>query len=874
MADSHAPPTSLTFRLVTLGGLALVDASGAALGQQRRRLALLAFLAAARGQGVSRDKLMAVLSPESSADSARHSLQQLLYHLRQQCGVELFVGTDPLRLDDGVITSDVADFDLSLSQGDLAKAVAVYRGPFLDGFHLDSAAFEEWASGERSRLAAQHRDALFRLAADADARGDRGEAIEWWRQLAALDPLNGRAALGLMRSLASAGDTPGALRHARVYEALVQSELGARLDAEVAGFVGRLRSGTYGVPGGKPSSDAEAGQPAPRAPPTPMPNDSIAAPSVSGSIAETARRVPSSHPGWRRVAGAVGVAVIAIAMLAGWWAWRRARGNVERGMTGLTVRSTIELPDSAPLASVQEAPNGDQLAISPDGRRLAYVAKRGTTRQLYVRELDRLEATPLSGTEEAHEPFFSPDGEWIGFLAGRELRKVSAKGGQLVTLATLSQPWTAAWATDERILVTEMEFGGRLTWVPSAGGVPRPNARQLEIPVGDMELVPGDKWILHSSVGLSRVSEIMLSSLETGRSYAITLDGVVDRDSADGSRTVHGRSPRLLRSGDLVYVSADGVPMVLPFDVRRRRVLGPPVPIPEAIRTEATRTLFAISRDGTLVYLPGPNAIRSRLVWLDYASGRVDTLPFPPAVYEGVHLSPDGREITVGVVEQGIRETRLLDTEHWRWTRLPPDSTFAPVPAARARDRPDLARVPLPSPDGRHIAVLVIPRGAGPDSGRGLWLATANGSEPEVKVASGPIAFHRFSPDGAWISYTDRSSGESEVYVAPVSQPARRVKITSETGDQARWTADGKTIVYVDGKRWYAVDVSTANGFRVGQPRFLFTGPFRQPFNWYYDISPDGRRFLLMVGPPEGRMNRLVVVTNWFAELGRLAPKR
>ena len=208
-------PPSL-FRLLSFGGLSLVDSSGTVMSQQRRRLALLARLSSAGESGASRDTLIACLSPESSTDSARHSLHQLLYYIRQQTRDDVFVGTDPMWLNPLVITSDRADFEAAIERGDLARAAALYRGPFLDGFHLNSVEFEEWAATERSRLAARHHDALLHLAANAETGDDHGPAIEWWRQLTSLDPLSGRAALGLMRSLSAAGDAPGALRHAQI----------------------------------------------------------------------------------------------------------------------------------------------------------------------------------------------------------------------------------------------------------------------------------------------------------------------------------------------------------------------------------------------------------------------------------------------------------------------------------------------------------------------------------------------------------------------------------------------------------------------------------------------------------------------------------
>lgn len=243
MRPSRDPHTRKPFRLLALGGAALVDAGGAVVAEQRRRLALLALIAAGRGKGVSRDKLVSYLSPESSSESARHALHQLLYYLRQQAGEDVLLGTDPLRLNPDVLTSDVMEFEDALDRGELDAAVALYRGPFLDGFHIgDSMEFEEWAAAERLRLAARNVDALFRLAAAADARNDSAAAIGWWTKLAGLDPLGGRAASGLIRAYAAAGDVPAALRHAATYDSIVRAEFGVEPDPELAACVAELQT--------------------------------------------------------------------------------------------------------------------------------------------------------------------------------------------------------------------------------------------------------------------------------------------------------------------------------------------------------------------------------------------------------------------------------------------------------------------------------------------------------------------------------------------------------------------------------------------------------------------------------------------------------
>ena len=242
MPPSREPHARKSFRLLSLGTAGLVDATGAVVAEQRRRLALLVLVASSGERGVSRDRLIAFLSPESPTESARHALHQLLYYLRQQVGEDAFVGTDPLRLNREVVAFDVAEFEAALDAGALEDAVALYRGPFLDGFHLgDSAEFEEWAAGERSRLAAKHADALGRLGEAVAARGDHSAACVWWRRLAAVDPLSGHAALGLVRSLAASGDRAGAIRHARTHEQLVRAEIGGQPEPELAALMAELQ---------------------------------------------------------------------------------------------------------------------------------------------------------------------------------------------------------------------------------------------------------------------------------------------------------------------------------------------------------------------------------------------------------------------------------------------------------------------------------------------------------------------------------------------------------------------------------------------------------------------------------------------------------
>lgn len=234
------------FRLRTFGPLRLeVDRGNiprAAI--QKRRLALLAAIANTGNAGLPRAKAALLLWPESDADSARHSLSQLLYSTKQSLSVDPMASTSGnLRLNSSVITSDVHDFDVAIATKDLKRAASLYAGPFLDGFNLpDSTEFEQWMESERTKRAGQIAGALKELASHAVAEGDAARAADWWKRLAALEPLDSNFALALMKALESAGNTPGALRHGLLHAALVRDELGMDPDATILAYANRLQA--------------------------------------------------------------------------------------------------------------------------------------------------------------------------------------------------------------------------------------------------------------------------------------------------------------------------------------------------------------------------------------------------------------------------------------------------------------------------------------------------------------------------------------------------------------------------------------------------------------------------------------------------------
>ncbi len=241
--ESDAP----RFRLETLGTLTLrglQQLSVAAEGrQQRRRLALLAVLASAGERGRSRDQLLLLFWPDSTEKKARHSLDQLLYAIRTSLDDSIFTGVNPIRVNPSIIDADVRQFESSLDSGDLEAAIAIYHGPFLDGFHPgETREFQDWLDSERQRLASKYLDALAKLAASAERDSDLANAIRWRRRLVEADPLSTRHAVGLVRTLAHSGDLVAALEFATRYERTAQRELGVNDIPELNELVAEIRN--------------------------------------------------------------------------------------------------------------------------------------------------------------------------------------------------------------------------------------------------------------------------------------------------------------------------------------------------------------------------------------------------------------------------------------------------------------------------------------------------------------------------------------------------------------------------------------------------------------------------------------------------------
>ena len=205
---------------------------------------MLAAVARAGDRGVTREKLLGMLWPDSDEENGRASLSQALSMLRRELGDgDVFTGVQALRLNQAAATCDVLEFEAAMAAGDHERAVALYDGPFLEAFRVPGAeGLDRWIEEERSHLATRFAEALERLGRQAMERGKAVKAVDWWRRRAALDPLNARVTLELMRALAAAGERHAAIRQARIYEALVDQELALGPDSEVVKFAAALRN--------------------------------------------------------------------------------------------------------------------------------------------------------------------------------------------------------------------------------------------------------------------------------------------------------------------------------------------------------------------------------------------------------------------------------------------------------------------------------------------------------------------------------------------------------------------------------------------------------------------------------------------------------
>jgi serine/threonine-protein kinase len=554
----------------------------------------------------------------------------------------------------------------------------------------------------------------------------------------------------------------------------------------------------------------------------------------------------------------------------------------------------VRIPDGQELRH----PHAPFLAVAADGSQLVY----NTTSGLYLRALRDPEARLVPGSEEdLSQPFFSPDGRWIGYFAGGELKKIASGGGAPIVLCRAGPPFGASWGRDGAIVFAQEDGVYR---VPDGGGAP-----EKLMPLGEREraygpqILPGGAWLL------ATIAEV--------RTYPRWDDArVVAHSLRSGARKVlrtGAAEARYVPTGHLVFVVKDAL-HAQRFDLDAVKVSGEPVTMVEGLQ----RAVFpreqglgfaswGFSDDGTLVYARSWLVTRERVLALVDREGAIERLDVPPAAYAAPRFSPDGLRVAVQTLDQGDPE--MWSGDIWVYDldgkqqirQLTFDGkSHDPTWTADGKrityhaDR-DLYWQPVDGGAPERLTVADEGTYHRPDAWSGDTLAyqvhrgretteiwtVSPGQEPKrfFGVPRVWVSQPAFSPDGKWLAYVSSETGRFEVYLQPYPATGARHRVTQQGGMCPKWSPDGREIVYrrsfdsrvyrSTGASLYAVPVSTEKGVRVGSERALPMEGFLV-FHSYcdYDIAPDGQRYV-MVYPASGRPDpvRLGVVQGWFGEL-------
>jgi Tol biopolymer transport system component len=323
--------------------------------------------------------------------------------------------------------------------------------------------------------------------------------------------------------------------------------------------------------------------------------------------------------------------------------------------------------------------SGPAVALSPDGTHLAYVARQGGTQQLYLRAMDSLAAKPIPGTEGGVSPFFSPDGQWLGFFVGGKLKKVSVSGGPALTLGDAALPHGGSWDSQGMIAFSPTQVSA-LQQVSDAGGTPQPLTRREKREVTQRwpEFLPGGKAVLFAASATTvnwTNAQVAVQSVRTGER----------RNLIQGAT-----QPRYVPSGHLVYAQGGSL-MALPFDSQRLTATGTAVPMVEGVvqSTFSGATQYSFSATGSLVYVPGGiQSARSRLVWVS-RNGAEQPLAAPARAYEFPRLSPEGRRVA-GEIDEKETQVWQYDLSRETLTRFTFEGNYNANPVW--------------TPDGKRIA--------------------------------------------------------------------------------------------------------------------------------------------------------------------------
>ena len=594
-------------------------------------------------------------------------------------------------------------------------------------------------------------------------------------------------------------------------------------------------------------------------------------------------RPPAQRPGSPlslESRGAKAVAAVLVVGVIGATLASRRLFSVDAPVARAVTRLQLALPDGV---SLQVPPAGVSLAISRDGRRVAFIGERDGQARLYVQSLDAGVATPLPETDDAATPAFSADGESIAFTAAGKVKRIAIAGGKAAILTDAPQHATLAWA-DGRLLI-----GGDRTpireYIPEHGGS------------RDLTRLQGDA-----------ASHQFPTALADGRTTLFT---------ASPSRTLlvqRGDDPReeplLTDAVDAQVVARDvlvfgraGALWAAQLASDFSRVMGQPRPVVDRVRSNGTAApLYAVSANGTLVYAPDSGSPDRALVWVD-RSGREDVIAVPPRAYGLPRIAEDGTRMIVSNQggDQGLWLIDFRQPALNRVTAAPPPQ-FAPVWSRDGRrvyfsnighvyvveldhggevvpvlDDPEVYATGI-TPDGRTLIVHGPGvRAAGPPASH---IALVPLDRPRLVPLIAEPGNQRngiVSTDGRWIAYQSDESGQSEIYVRPFPEVSGgKWQVSVGGGFQPLWSHDGRELFYrAKAGQVMTVGIRRSAEFRADPPKVAIAGPYRgdemSPAR-SYDVSPDGKRFLLIKKLSEDGISGLNVVLNWDAEVrSRLA---
>jgi eukaryotic-like serine/threonine-protein kinase len=531
------------------------------------------------------------------------------------------------------------------------------------------------------------------------------------------------------------------------------------------------------------------------------------------------------------------------------------------------------------------------LAISPDGKQVVYSTYKG----LYRRSIDELTAKLIAGTEgPVEQPFFSPDGKWIGYFSGTDnkLKKIAVTGNTPVVLCEGSQFRGASWSEDGTIVYGDLGRG--IMRISSNGGTPEHLIKRSSLSLRQPQVLPGGKSVLYQT-GLGSNQIIMVDS----------------PGSAEPTKLFPGISARYIPTGHIVYAVGNSL-FVVPFDADKCEVTGDPVPMIEGVFRSENSYLsqYAVSDSGTLVYIPGTgssaDAART-LVWVE-RNGREEQIPAPANFYSAPRISPDGNRIALTVGNDQDADIWIFDAIRKIPTRLTFDK--------------GLDQFPLWSPDGKQIIFASNREGpwslfrkaadgtgeieklgstpgaafrslSSPNHGNSIVFEQVSGGDTVIDIAALSLdgiregkrllqgnfieANPQVSPDGRWLAYLSNETGDMEIYVRPFPDiNSGKWQISWNGGQEPRWSRDGRELFYRSGDAMMVVAIETKPTFKAGVPEKLFPDAYYSTYGHNWDISPDGKRFLMVKGAnvasESGMLQRINIVLNWTEELKQRVP--